>query len=218
MKRTVRRILVVVSMNLLLLLSFSGSSMAQMLTQDTLLRLPGGAGTTTFMKGTQVVSNPRGEVISGTLAAPRQKKVAGGGTVLVNAGALVTLNNEGEVNNAAGGGQADPSVIVGTWKNTDHIHQGCRVVENFCKAYKFDLLFSKEPNGALKAQLVGQPQLVGQQFFMVGYLQGQTWNFSATMNGNPHGNGYFEFSPDFKSFKGEFTDINGHHVVWTGNK
>jgi hypothetical protein len=107
---------------------------------------------------------------------------------------------------------ADLAVIVGTWKNTDHIHQGCRVVENFCKAYKIDLLFSKEPSGALKAQLVGQ------QFFMVGYLQGQTWNFSTTMNGKAHGNGYFEFSPDFRSFKGEFTDVNGHHVVWTGKK
>jgi hypothetical protein len=100
----------------------------------------------------------------------------------------------------------------GTWKNTDHIHQGCKVVESFCKAYKVDVLFSKEPDGALKGQLVGQ------QFFMVGYLQGQTWKFSTTMNGLAHGNGYFEFSPDFRSFKGELSDFVGHHVVWTGKR
>jgi len=113
-----------------------------------------------------------------------------------------------------GSGATPPiDIIAGIWKNTDHIHQGCRVVENFCKAYKVDVLFSKEPSGALKGQLVGQ------QVFMVGYLQGQTWNFSTTMNGIAHGNGYFEFSPDFRSFKGELTDVNGdHHVVWTGKK
>jgi hypothetical protein len=111
-----------------------------------------------------------------------------------------------------GGGDAGIDIIAGIWKNTDHIHQGCKVVQSFCLAYKVDVLFSKEPGGALKGQLVGQ------QFFMVGNLQGQTWKISMTMNGLAHGNGNFEFSPDFRSFKGELTDVNGHHVVWTGKR
>jgi hypothetical protein len=111
-----------------------------------------------------------------------------------------------------GGGVTGIDIIAGIWKNTDHIHRGCRDVQSFCKAYKLDLQFSKTADGALEGQLVGQ------SFVMVGELQGQTWDFTVTMNGSFHGKGSFVFSQDFRSFNGELTDVNGHHVVWTGSK
>ncbi|MGV8120394.1 MAG: hypothetical protein AB2L14_11585 [Candidatus Xenobiia bacterium LiM19] len=74
------------------------------------------------------------------------------------------------------------------------------------------MLFSQEPGGNLKAQLVGQ------QFYLNGALQKLTWNVEVTVEGRHHGNGVFTFSPDYRSFKGEFTDVSGHHVIWTGSR
>jgi hypothetical protein len=124
----------------------------------------------------------------------------------------ICLQWMGPIGGGGGGDHTGIDIIEGIWTNTDHIHRGCRDVQSFCKAYKVDVQFSRTADGALEGQIVGQP------FVMVGGLQGQTWDFSITMNGNYHGKGSFVFSQDFKSFNGELTDVNGHHVVWTGSR
>jgi 3D (Asp-Asp-Asp) domain-containing protein len=196
--------------------TFNGKSqvVTGTLANDTGLWVNGRKITVFFRGGTVVTFNEKSQVVTGTLARDTGLRVNGKKiTVFFRGGTVVTFNEKSQVMNTTVAPSMDPfAIIEGTWKNTDHVHQGCKNVQNFCKAYKADLLFSKEPSGALKAQFVGQP------FFMVGVLRGQTWNFSITMNGSPHGNGSFEFSPDFRSFKGELTDVNGHHVVWTGSK
>ena len=103
-------------------------------------------------------------------------------------------------------------LIAGTWKNTDHVHQGCRDAGSICIASKLDLQFSKTAGGALEGRIAGWGA-----FVMVGELQGQTWRFTGTLNGSPYAWGSFVFSQDFRSFTGEI-DVVGHHAAWTGRR
>ena len=64
------------------------------------------------------------------------------------------------------------ATIVGLWKDTDHVHQGCRSRTSNCKAYKVDLLFKKASGGKLRADMVGRYK--AQRYHLVGLLKGQT--------------------------------------------
>jgi hypothetical protein len=116
------------------------------------------------------------------------------------------------------------STIVGLWKNTDHVHQNCRSRTSACKAYKVDLMFKSASGGKLRADMVGR--FKSQKFYMIGSFKdtigtpgGKTWMFKAYTAGKYAGYGSFDFSPDFRSFRGEQWNVDTtHHVVWTGRR
>jgi hypothetical protein len=116
------------------------------------------------------------------------------------------------------------SAIAGLWKDTDHVHQGCRSRTSACKAYKVDLMFKSASGGKLRADMVGRYK--AQKFYMIGSLKPtigkpgwKTWSFKTYMTGKYAGYGSFDFSPDFRSFEGVQWNIDStHHVVWTGKK
>jgi hypothetical protein len=109
------------------------------------------------------------------------------------------------------------STIVGLWKNTDHVHQGCRTRTAACAAYKIDLLFKVVSGGKLRAEFAGRKK--GYAYSMVGFLKGQRWTYKSYSKNKYDGSGFFDFSPDFRSFQGEATNSDSsHHIVWTGRR
>jgi hypothetical protein len=114
------------------------------------------------------------------------------------------------------------SAVVGLWKDTDAVHQGCRSRTSGCKAYKVDLMFKLVSGGKLRADMVGRYK--AQKFYMSGSVKAtigkpgwRTWGFKAYRAGKYEGYGSFDFSPDLRSFRGvQWNADSTHHTVWTG--
>jgi hypothetical protein len=93
---------------------------------------------------------------------------------------------------------------------TVHEHYGCDIKKSYCK---------RHDNVPVRFDSLQQGKVTGKfgdkGFDFEGNLNGTILEF--TYNAGSAGKGHFNFSPDFRSFYGSFSDEAGHRGLWWGS-